>query len=297
MNVLLLVALLAQVVVPTPPSIATTPPSTISESAVLDTVVANSVARARAFDGTLGVVIMDLGTGTQASRNADRALPMQSVQKLPIAVLIYLAIDKGALSADRAVTVEEADLVHHVSAIADNYARRQTYSVGDLLDGMLETSDNTAAKSLLRLLGGVSKANAALATLGYGGITLDPDDNGSATAHDLARFLQTVNAPGFLSTASQKRLLDQLANATTFPSRLRAGFPPKTRVMHKTGTSYTVDGITDATNDIGIISLGKRTMIIVALLQGSRGDSRLRDGIIAGVARGAYNAALQFPMY
>lgn len=271
MNIFTLALLLAQVFVPTPEAIATAQPTSISESAALDTVAANGVARARSFDGTLGVVIMDLATGTQASRNADRVLPLQSVQKLPIAVLLYRAIEKGAITDTPALDAQ--------------------------VDAMIERSDNGAAKAVLESLGGAPTANGMLATLGYGGITLDPDDRGSGTAHDIARLLQAINDGSLLTPSSQKRLLEQLANASTFPGRLRAGFPPKTRVMHKTGTSATVDGITDATNDVGIISLGKRTMIVVALLQGSRGDDRLRDGIIAGIARGAYSATLQFPVY
>lgn len=288
--------MLAQVIVPTPVPIATSTPAAASMSQLLDNVVGDAASKARALDGTLGVVVIDLGTGTHASRNADRLLPTQSVQKLPIAVLVYRAIDKGALAPDKAVTVDTDDLVHHVSDIADNYAKRQTYSVQELLDGMIESSDNTAAKALLRILGGVDAANAGLSQLSYGGIILDPDDNGAATANDLARLLRGLTNGSLLSASSQKKLLDQLAGVRTFPGRLRAGFPPNTHVMHKTGTSQTIDGITDATNDIGLISVNGRTVIVVALLQGARGDDRRRDGLIAGIARGVYNATLQFPI-
>ncbi len=262
---------LAQVLSPTPQPIVTpTQRVATSERDALQQVADDGVARARALGGQLGVVVIDLGTGTTASRNADQSLPTQSVQKLTIAAMIYDRMSRG----------EQPDDV----------------ATRDLLDAAIEHSDNGAAKTLLGELGGVEKANVRLVNWGYTGIVLGADDNGFATPRELARFLSAIQDGTLLHGRWRARLLDELGKATTFPGRLRAGFPKGTLVQHKTGTSRTEGGLTEATNDIGLISLRDRTVIVVTMLHDAKGDEKSRDAVISNVARGVYDATTEFPI-
>jgi beta-lactamase class A len=63
--------------------------------------------------------------------------------------------------------------------------------------------------------------------------------------------------------------------------------------MHKTGSSGTVNGMTAATNDIGLITLpdGRRLAIAVFVTDSSAEDAT-RDGVIARIAKAAYDEAL-----
>jgi beta-lactamase class A len=260
---------LAQVAFPTMlPTANTAPVTATSESAAFDKVAADAVSRARALGATLGVVIIDLATGTSASRNADQVMPMQSVQNIAIALLIYRATDAGALP---------------------------SAPVSAALDAMLVRDDHEAAGLLLDQLGGVGDANVALAKLGLSGITIGENGSGTASAHALAQLLSGLQDESLLTGAPRKKLLDQLAGALASPGRLRAGFPNATRVEHESGTSGD-GGFADTTNDNGLISLRNRTLLVVAMLHEARGDARARDAIIASLARGAYEATNQFPI-
>lgn len=259
--------ILAQVLIPTEAPLSTTPPAASSEGASLDRVASDAVARARALGATLGVVITDLATGTSVSRNADQVLPMQSTQNIAIALLTYRDSAPGAMPPATAAA----------------------------LDAMLVRDNHESANLLLDELGGASEANAALAKLGLSGIVLGENGSGTASAHALGQLLSGLHDGSLLSGAPRKRLLDQLAGALASPTRLRAGFPNGTRVEHESGTAG--DGaFADTTNDIGLISLRGRTLLIVAMLHEARGNARTRDAIIANLARGAFDATNQFPI-
>lgn len=281
---------------PTPVTISTATPPPASERAMLSDGIGDAQTRAKKLDGTLGAVVIDLATGSTASVNADQPLPMQSVQKLPIAILVYRAIDAGTLAAAGEVTIQSQDIVQTVSDVAANYPARTQYAVSELTTLMIEKSDNTAAKALLRVLGGADKVNADLRGLGYDGILVDANDNGFAKPAALGTMLSDLQNGKLLSRASQSALFQMLAKSTTFPGRLRSAFPAGTVVAHKTGTSATSDGVTAATNDVGIVNVFGRSVIIVAMLSDARGDEPQRDAVIAAVGRAVYDATREFPI-
>ena len=64
--------------------------------------------------------------------------------------------------------------------------------------------------------------------------------------------------------------------------------------MHKTGSSGTRDGVTFATNDIGLITLPDgRRLAIAIFVSDSRADDDARDAVIARIAKAAYDEAIQ----
>lgn len=82
-----------------------------------------------------------------------------------------------------------------------------------------------------------------------------------------------------------------MTETRTGPNRLRGRLPEGTAVAHKTGSSRTVDGVTAATNDLGIVSLpdGQRLAVAVFVTD-SPADDAVRERVIADVARAAYDA-------
>jgi beta-lactamase class A len=63
-------------------------------------------------------------------------------------------------------------------------------------------------------------------------------------------------------------------------------------VAHKTGTGGTQNGITSATNDIGIITLPNGTHLAVAVFVSDSGaNDETRDAIIARLAKAAWDSA------
>jgi len=270
--------------------------SPLSERSLLAQGLQSAAARAKVLGGTLGAVIVDLGNGASVDINGDVSLPMQSVQKLPVAVVVYREIDAGRLKTDQTIHVMKNDLVPYASSVNDDYAKRTDYSISELTELMVEESDNSAQQALIRIIGGIDTVNADMANLGYGAIYCSPSDDGYAKPLALSQFLADLNSGKLLSQSSTKIVLGMMAKASTFPGRLRAGFPAGTLVEHKTGTSGTVDGVRDATNDVGIVQVNGRTLIVVAMLHGAWGKDSQRDAILASVSRTAYEATRQFPI-
>jgi beta-lactamase class A len=66
--------------------------------------------------------------------------------------------------------------------------------------------------------------------------------------------------------------------------------PKDTPVAHKTGTSGTVNGVTAATNDIGLIALTNDQYIAIAVFVGdSKADEKTREAVIAKIAKAIWD--------
>jgi beta-lactamase class A len=81
-----------------------------------------------------------------------------------------------------------------------------------------------------------------------------------------------------------------LKSVVTGPNRIKGLLPKGTIVAHKTGTGGTKDGITGATNDIGIVNLPNGNHLAVAVfVSDSPADERTREAVIARVAEAAWD--------
>ena len=106
-----------------------------------------------------------------------------------------------------------------------------------------------------------------------------------STPDAAADFLQKLRNGDLLSPASTRALL-ALMRAQTQPDRMRRGLPPEVQLADKCGTSYTLDGLTAAYNDIGILTWpGGRSVIVAAFLTGSTAPKVTRDALFADLAR------------
>jgi beta-lactamase class A len=94
-----------------------------------------------------------------------------------------------------------------------------------------------------------------------------------------------------VSPAARDLLLGDLAASTPGPNRIKGQLPPGTAVAHKTGTDATRNGLTRATNDIGIVTLpGGRHLAVAVFVKDSTADEAARERAIAAAARAAYDA-------
>jgi beta-lactamase class A len=117
----------------------------------------------------------------------------------------------------------------------------------------------------------------------------DPRDTGTpdGTVHLLAKLFRGEA----LSKSSTARLVEILKATTTFPTRLKGLLPPGTVVAHKTGSTETVDGLTAATNDSGVIYLprDRSELAISVYVKASTRDDAARDRVIARISRAAFD--------
>jgi beta-lactamase class A len=127
------------------------------------------VARAAALaGGRVGVAISLLGSEEVVTLGDGVRYPMQSVFKLPLAMAVLDAVDRGGLRLDQAVRVVPADFVSdgQHSPIRDRNPGGITLTVGDLLRAAASGSDGTAADVLLGLVGGPPAVTAYVRGLG-----------------------------------------------------------------------------------------------------------------------------------
>ena len=254
-------------------------------------------------DGSVGIAVGLLGSDA-AVVVGDARHPMQSVFKLPLAMTVLAAVDRGELSLDQQVAVAPRDFVsdRQHSPIRDRHPEGVTLAVEQLLRAAASGSDGTAADVLLGLVGGPRAVTAHLRSIGVEGVDVavtekdmghDPraQYRNGATPQGALGVLRALHEGRGLSHESRALLLRLLTETPTGRHRLRGRLPDGTAVAHKTGSSRTVDGVTAATNDIGIVSLPDgRRLAVAVFVSDSPADDATRERVIADVARAAYDA-------
>lgn len=111
----------------------------------------------KARPGVLGITVVDLDPHTRTRINADRAYPMMSVFKAPVAAAVLAQIDEGRIAPGQEVTIDKEDVVGGaaVPSIGAHFkGKRMRFTVDRLLVAAVSESDNTAVDTLVRLVGG-----------------------------------------------------------------------------------------------------------------------------------------------
>jgi beta-lactamase class A len=258
---------------------------------------------ASAAKGRVGVAAVVLETGESVSLNPHDHFPMQSVYKLPIGMALLKQVDAGKIKLDQKVHVTKSDLVGKAahSPIRDKYPDGVGLSVSELLRFAISESDGTASDVLLRLAGGPEAVNAYLRELKITEMIVLNTENEFTQDHALqyqnwaspaaaVTMLRALHERRGLSEQSQDLLQKLMAESPTGPKRLKGRLPAGTVVAHKTGTSGTENGVTAATNDIGIVTLPNGQHLAIAVfVSDSPADEATREGVIAKIARAIWD--------
>jgi len=261
-------------------------------------------AIAKEVPGVLGVSAELLETGETAGLRETDRFPMQSVYKLPIAMAILDQVDRHALTLNMRVRLSAKDMapagVH--SPIRDAHPQGHfDLSVQELIRAAISDSDGSASDVLFRLGGGSARLTGYLRGIGIRNINIAATEaamatdqmvqyRNDATPHDAVQLLKALNAGRGVSPEARTMLLKYMTESPTGPNRIKGGLPAGTVVAHKTGTDGTHNGLTRATNDIGIVTLPDgRHFAIAIFLKDSTGSQELREGAIAKVARAAWD--------
>jgi len=137
-----------------------TAPDVPAWPARLERELAMVAARHRA---RIGVHVRDLDTGATASYQADQRWYLASMVKVPVALAVLRAVDRGTVSLDTTVSLRTSDYVD--GAGSTNLAPVGTHlSVRSLLEQTIVRSDNTAADVLIDLVG-LPEVNAGVTAL------------------------------------------------------------------------------------------------------------------------------------
>ncbi|MEA1676599.1 class A beta-lactamase [Nitrospirillum sp. BR 11163] len=284
------------------------------------------------FPGRAGVAVRDGATGAEVGVRAQERFPEQSVFKLTVAIALLDLVDHGRMDLTQKVTLYPKDRSVYWQPLAKNITPAGwTTTLDDLMARMVADSDNIAADTMLRLIGGPAVVQAALTARGLDGIRVDRDERhlqsdilgltwkdayvepaafqaaadsvpaatrlakreaylndprDTAKPAAMALLLDRLDKGELLSPAGTRRLLDVLDHTTTQPHRLKAGLGAGWTVAHKPGAGPSVEGVTLANNDVGLMTApdGGRyaVAVYVASVQGPREKA---DAFIADVAR------------
>ena len=253
--------------------------------------------------GIVGVSVLGLESRDTLSVNGDARLVMHSVMKFPIALTVLHWVDSGKLTLSQMIHIKKKDLPKTYSPLRDKYPNGNVdVSVGDLLSYMVSLSDNDACDILLKIIDGPKTVQDYMLRLGIRGIAVRASEADMASSWELqytnwckpkeATILLDKLYKGDILTKPNTDFLNKiLTETTTGPHRLKGLLPAGTVVAHKTGTSPTsAEGLSPATNDVGIITLpnGKHLAIAVFVCN-STDDETTRDAVIAKISKAAFD--------
>ncbi|MDX6404025.1 MAG: beta-lactamase class [Blastocatellia bacterium] len=259
---------------------------------------------ASAAKGRVGVAAVLLETAATVSLNSRDHFPMQSVYKLPIGMAVMKQVDDGKIKLDQKVPVTKKDFVSpgQHSPIRDRNPKGTRLTVGELLRFAISESDGTASDVLMKLAGGPEAVQGYLTELKITDmIVLNTEKELAqnwqtqyrnwATPEAAVALLRALFERRGLSESAQGLLLKLMTESTPGAKRLKGLLPAGTVVAHKTGTSGSRNGITAATNDIGIITLANgRHLAIAVFVSDSPADEATREAVIAKLARAVWES-------
>ena len=234
--------------------------------------------------------------------------PMQSVFKVPLAVTALHLVEQGKFSLDQPIRFLASDriLPHIYSPLQDKYPEAQVdIPMRELLRLAVYLSDNVAADIALRTIGGPAIVERYMESIGVNGFHLKDGEQG--LHRDVAvqyrnwfepagavQLLLRISDSSPLTREHTQLILEWMRDSPRAPNRIKGALPSGTIVMHKPGTSDTGNGVTYATNDIGLITLPNgRRMAIAVFITDSTADEATRDSVIARIAKAAFDESIQ----
>jgi beta-lactamase class A len=234
--------------------------------------------------------------------------PMQSVFKVPLAVTALHLVEQGKFSLDQPIRFLASDriLPHIYSPLQDKYPEAQVdLPLRELLRLSVYLSDNVAADIALRTIGGPAIVETYMESIGVNGFHLKDGEQGlhRDVAVQYRNWFEPAGAVQLLLRLSDNSpltrehtqlILEWMRDSPRAPNRIKGALPSGTIVMHKAGTSDTANGVTYATNDIGLITLPNgRRLAIAVFITDSTADEATRDSVIARIAKAAFDASIQ----
>ncbi len=249
----------------------------------------------RELHGEIGVAAIDSASGLTIGHRMDQRFPMCSTFKTVLAAAMLARADTVPGLLDKRLALPKESFVSY-SPITGKHAG-DAMSVAELCAAALQYSDNTAANTLMRELGGPSALTRYARTLGDEHFRLDRwetelntaipgDERDTTTPGAMAQTLRKLLLQDGLAPARQNQLREWMLGNTTGDSRIRAAVPAGWRVADKTGT-----GSYASASDIAVIYPPDRAPLVLAIYtrQPAR-DAEARSDIIAQAAKAALGA-------
>ncbi|MCY1662261.1 CGA/CIA family class A beta-lactamase [Chryseobacterium sp. SL1] len=227
---------------------------------------------------TVGISVLGFENGFTYNKNADKKLPMQSVFKFHIAAAVLDYADKGKLSLDQKVTLNQSNLQENTwSPLREKYPNGGIVPLSEIIEYTVAKSDNNGCDILLKLLGGTQVVQKFMNAKGvknfqikYNEEAMHKDWNAQyenyTTMNSAVDVLKKFYDGKLLSKKSTDYLMKVMLSTSTGTNKLIEQLPKDTPVARKTGSSGKNNaGLTGAENEIAIVTLpnGKHYAIAV----------------------------------
>lgn len=240
------------------------------------------------FRGTSGIMVKDLHTKQQVCINSESLFPSASLVKIPIMAVVYEAEKEGKLK-----LTDEIKLQHrHKSPGSGKLYRTRNgkkFSIKNLVERMVEESDNTATNMLVELLG-FGYINQKFVEFGLketdmkrGIMDLKWRDAGIenyTTPQEMAFILEKIYNKELVSEQASIEMLEILKKQK-HNDRIPRLLPNDIEIAHKTGT------LRGTISDVGIVFTSEGDFIICVLTDDIR-SNRMAKKFIGKIADWTY---------
>ena len=249
----------------------------------------------------IGVSIVHVESGESISPNGHKRLPMASVYKFPIAVVLLKRVEDGKMSLDKKISVTKSDIRGgYKGPIAKKYPDGGIeLSIGTLVKYMVSNSDNSATDLLLKILGGPKEVTKVLQKFGFNSISIDRYEKSlisegnrkgeldTSSADELRRLLVKFHAGKLLNEKNTDLLRKLMTNAKT-PGHIAKGLPSNVMQFHKSGWCSESKCI----NDVAMVTLpeNKGHLAMAILVSGDIKDTEKISRFIGKIARIAFDS-------
>jgi beta-lactamase class A len=261
--------------------------------APLDALARDVRALASRIPAPTALEVFDLSTGFHAGFNATQSMPAASTIKIPVMVEVFRQLQAGKFDLDRRVTLLARDKDYGSGELCDAPVGT-TYSIADLLEKMIDISDNTATNMLIRLVGR-RNINVAMSDLGLTRTRLNEDIRTSdwsirsalrTSPHDLVHLLEMMARRQLVDEWSSNEMISILEEDqinTLLPEPL----PDDVEIAHKTGSFF------DTLNDAGIV-YAENAPYVIAVMTTALPSQNVGRSFIHSLSRRVYSDELTF---
>ena len=243
------------------------------------------------YGGRIGVAALNTANQHKVAYREDESFALCSTFKFLLAAAILTRVDSGKEALDRSIPYSAKDMQEHAPVALQHLAEGKM-SVGDLTEGTMIYSDNTAANLLLESVGGPKELTQYIRSLGDKTTRIDRfepelsdnirgDPRDTTTPSAMLHAMHQLLIENALTAASKERLTGWLIRNTTGDAKIRAAMPKSWKVGDKTGS-----GKNGASNDIAIIwPEGQKPFLVSVYYTGSTLSADEKNAVIAEVGR------------
>lgn len=218
--------------------------------------------------GRLGVFALDTGSGRTLAHRADEQFLMCSTFKGLLAGLILARVDAGQENLSRMIPYTDSDLIF-TSPVTKAHVGQGAMSVGDLMQAILEYSDNTAAILLMRSAGGPSGLTTFVRRLGD---TVTRSDRYEPLSNHYSGKLDTTSPRAMVGSAQKLLLSDVLTpeSKAMLEAGMKACKPGVRRIRASLPAGWTIgdrpgENVTEESNDYAIVRPPGRAPLMIAV--------------------------------